>query len=142
MLFTIIYIAFFVYLNYNIYTSLKIGFIENQKHGIIAGSCLILQILFHFFFEFEGMLSQKVFTLLLIYSLSIIALKYMFHFNRYMIDSQMKNFNPDLYESDTYSIFINIFTFIIQVLIPISLTFFQIIVIFSTEIQNNLGNSR
>ncbi len=139
MILTIVYIAFFVYLNYTIYTSLKIGFVENQKQGIIAGSCLILQILFHLFFEFEGMLSGKVFSLLFIFSLSIIALKYMNQLNRSLMDSGMKKNNPNLYESDTYGIFSSTSTFVAQVIMPLGTTFFQIIVILNTEIQDNLN---
>ncbi len=141
MIFAIVYIAFFLYLNYTIYTSLKIGFLENQKHGIIAGSCLILLIILHSSFEFEGMLSRKVFSLLFIFSLSLIIMKYMNQLNRYLMDLRMRNNNPELYESGTYNSFSSISTFAVQVLMPIGITFFQMMVIFSSEIQDNLNNS-
>ena len=139
MIFTIIYIAFFVYLNYTIYTSLKIGFMENKKQGIIAGSFLISLILLHSFFQFEGMLSRKVFSLLFIFSLSVIILKYMNQLNRSTMNFQMKKSNPVLYKSDAYRIFSRINTFFSQVLMPVGVTIFQVIVIFNSDIQDNLN---
>ncbi|TGD57267.1 hypothetical protein [Flavobacterium humi] len=140
MILTIAYILFFLYLNYTIYASLKIGFAKNKKQLAVVGSCLLFLVLFHCIFTVEGMLPNKAFFLLFIFSLSIIIMKYMAQLNRFIMDLRIKKSNPDLYESDAYGTFSSISTFMSQVLMPAGITVFQIIVIFNPEIQNGMNH--
>lgn len=135
--FSIIYITFFICLNYSIFKFLESGFKQNKKLLYISVGSLILLFAFHKFFHVNGMIKNEVLVLLLFFSLSQIILQLMFKLVQYSMDNRMKISNSNLREKNFYGIFIMIKGIIIVYAFPVLMTLFQIIVILSPEMQKD-----
>lgn len=139
-LFLILYISFFIYLNYSIFKSLNSGFAENKRRIFIVTLCLLIMIAVHFFFYSEGMFTIGEFCFLLYYSFGMIILHYMCKF---MLNRKPFSFgvNPKLRESKNFILYEKIVYYMLERIFPIMVTFFQIIVIFNPEIGVDLNKN-
>lgn len=139
MIFTILYLVFFIYLNFSIYRSLKIGFKENKKQSLISAISIVILLLFHKFLHFEGMMKGGILFLLIFFSLGLMIMHYIHKIIRYGMDNALAEKNPNLYNSDFYDTYSDVTSFITQVIFPIGITFFQIMVILNPGIQKAMN---
>ena len=138
--FSILYIAFFIYLNYSIFKFLKTGFAKNKRNIFIATTFLLIMIAIHFFFYIEGMFTMGEFRFLLYYSFGMIILHYMYKF---MLNRKHFSFgvNPKLRESKNFIIYEKLVYYMFDCIFPVMVTVFQIIVIFNPEIGVDLNKN-
>lgn len=64
---------------------------------------------------------------------------YMHKIIRYGMNNALAEKNPNLYNSDFYDIYSDVTLFITQVIFPIGITFFQIMVILNPGIQKAMN---
>lgn len=139
-LFSILYIFFFISLNYTIFKLLKSGFKENKNRFLIASASLLLIMAIHFFFHIEGMFTIGLFRFLLFYSFAMIIIYYMFKLMMNVARFRLAK-NPNLKDNKNFIIYEKTVYYLVGYIFPVMITLFQIIVIFNPEIGVDLNKN-
>jgi len=137
-IFKILYLAYFISLNYTIYKFLNVSFMDNRKQILYFAGSFIPLFLIHKYLYIKEMMNLFCFILLIFFSLSPIIMYFM---NKDVMKSikRMVEKNPDLNNSRRYESFNKSVEFQQRMVMPIMLTLFQTLMIISPALQKAIA---
>ena len=137
-IFKILYLTYFISLNYTIYKFLNVSFMGNRKQILYFTGSFIPLFLIHKYLYIKEMMNLFCFILLIFFSLSPIIMYFM---NKDVMKSikRMVEKNPDLNNSRRYESFNKSVEFQQRMVMPIMLTLFQTLMIISPALQKAIA---
>ena len=137
-IFKILYLTYFISLNYTIYKFLNVSFMGNRKQIIYFAGSFIPLILIHKYLYIKEMINLICFVLLIFFSLSPIIMYFM-NKDAMKLIRKMVEKNPDLNNSKRYDSFNKSVEFQQKMVMPIMLTLFQVLMIISPALQKAIA---